>query len=146
MFVKNRFQDAAPEECQNFKFSERERDSKTRPNLCAKDRRRAIMTMPRGSGYAVLVAFDKRAGAGVLQLPADREAFLQQELERLVAARWRADCERLCLAVTPHVPAESVVPQAASLADMEAWYRKTYNAQAERDAQISAQDWTGGFH
>ena len=125
---------------------QRERDSKTRPNLCAKGRRRAIMTMPRGSGFAVLTVFDQRAGAAVLQLQADREAFLHQELERLVAARWRADCERLWLAVAPHVPAESEVPQAASLAEMEAWYRKTYNAQAERDAQISAQDWTGGFH
>ena len=145
MFVKS------ISECrtQNARISnfQRERDSKTRPNLCAKDRRRAIMKLPRGSGLAVLKAFDARALTGVMRPAAELEAFLQKELEVLVAARWRADCHRLWLAVAPHVPARAfLLPKKASPEAMAAWYRQTYNAQAQRDAQIAAQDWTGGFH
>jgi hypothetical protein len=67
---------------------------------------------------------------------ATQAAHLQAILDSLVEERWKVDCDRLWLAIAPHIRKKAFLPKADQ--NREEWYREQYEAQAKRDAEIAA--------
>lgn len=94
------------------------------------------MTLPTGSGAAVLDIFAARVPLVAAFTEATRAAHLQAMLDSLVEERWKVDCDRLWLAIAPHIRKKAFLPKADQ--NREEWYREQYEAQAKRDAEIAA--------
>ena len=78
------------------------------------------MTLPTGSGAAVLDIFAARVLLVAAVPESERAAHLQAMLDSLVEERWKMDCDRLWLAVAPHIRRGAFLPKADE--SREEWY------------------------